>query len=192
MINKTIARRYAQAFFAIAKKQDKIEQFEKELALVVDTVKANSQLAQVLEHQLIEPEKKKKIFNEIFSSKVSDIALNFINLVMDKRRERYLAQILEEYTVFADEARNVVAATVRTAKELTPEYEKAIRDKLSYLTGKQTRLKVEIDPGLIGGVVVKIGDRVYDGSVVNRLENLKQHLTRVDFSNDRGEEANEH
>ncbi len=192
MINKTIARRYARALFAIAEKNKDIEQYKKELTLVVNTVLANPQLDEVLKHQLIEPEKKKSIFDAIFSSQISPIMKNFLHLLMDKRRERFLKEILSEYIMFADQAKNIVAATVRTAVELKPEYEKAIKDKLSYLTGKETRLKIQVDPQLIGGVVVKIGDRVYDGSIKKRLQTLKLQLTKVDFSNDRGEVANEH
>ncbi len=192
MIDRTIARRYARAFFAIAREKGRVEQFEEELKLVVGAIAANARLKRVVEHQLIEPEKKKDLFDKIFSGKVSAETLNFIRLTFDKRRERYLEQMLREYTVLADEARNVVAATVRTAKELTPGHYQAIKEKLSQITGKEIRLETKVDPDLIAGVVVKIGDRVYDGSVANRLKGLKAHLTKVHFSKDRGEVADEH
>ncbi|WP_366923710.1 F0F1 ATP synthase subunit delta [Metallumcola ferriviriculae] len=192
MIDRTIARRYAQALFAIARESDKIKQFEDELTLVVDTIQASPELEQVLEHQLIEPEAKKELLEKVFRSQVSQEILNFVKLVCDKRRERYLSQMLREYIAFADEARNVLAATVRTAKELTPEHYQGIKEKLSKMTGKEIRLETKVDPELIAGVVVKIGDRVYDGSVANRLSDLKTHLTKVHFSKDRGEVADEH
>lgn len=192
MIDKTIARRYAQAFFAIAREQGRIEQFEKELQLVVDTVAANVELAQVVGHQLIEPDKKKELFEQIFGGRVAQDTMNFVKLVCDKRRERYLQQMLREYIVFADVARNVVAATVKTAKELSPHHYQSIKEKLSQMTGKDVRLDTQVDADLVAGVVVKIGDRVYDGSLANRLQDLKAQLTKVHFSKDRGEVADEH
>ena len=115
--------------------------------------------------------------------------MNFIKLVLDKRREKYLQEMLVEYTILANTARNMLEAEVRTAAELSPRQEEQLKKSLSDFTGKEVLLKIELDPSLLGGVVIRIGDKVYDGSARQQLQSLKKRLESVHFEGDRGEIA---
>jgi len=191
MRDRSLARRYAQALFMSSRQKNMLDQVEKELGLVVDTIDQSEELQQLIERQLIPPWDKIAIFERLFKGRVSDMTMSFLKLVFKKRRERYLKDMLGEFRDFADSARGVVEVEVKTAMEMTPEQEGQIRKRLAAITGKDVRLEKKVDRGLIGGIVIKIGDRVYDGSAVNQLQALKKHLesAHLELEGDRGEIA---
>ncbi|MFZ3171003.1 MAG: F0F1 ATP synthase subunit delta [Carboxydocellales bacterium] len=176
MLENAIARRYASAFFTIAQEQGKLNEYEGELEKVINAVEANEDLRKVLTNQLLEAAVKKDIVDQIFTGMVSPITVDFLKVIMDKRREAFLKDIYNAFVVSANEARNVRDAEVTAAKELTVADLAAIKAKLTTLTGKEIRLTSKVDPSLMGGLVVRLGDKVIDGSVTKRLELLKEAL----------------
>lgn len=176
MLENAIARRYASAFFAIAQEQGKLNEFEGELEKVINAVEANEDLRKVLANQLLEATVKKDIVDQVFTGMVSPITVDFLKVILDKRREAFLKDIYNAFVVSANEARNVRDAEVTAAKELTVADLAAIKAKLTTLTGKEIRLTSKVDPSLMGGLVVRLGDKVIDGSVTKRLELLKEAL----------------
>ncbi|MFZ5641406.1 MAG: F0F1 ATP synthase subunit delta [Bacillota bacterium] len=179
MIENAVARRYAQAFFAIAREKNQLDQLEKELQQVVETINSNSELKILMNHQLVDPRDKKAMVNEVFSGALSETTVNFLNFVIDKYRITYLQEIYEAFVVYANEARNIADAQVRSAAALSDEDLKALEQRLVKVTGKNIRLSNEVDPSLIGGVVVRIGDKVIDGSLFRRLGRLKENLMQI-------------
>ena len=97
-------------------------------------------------------------------------------LLIDKRRITLLADIEEEFSKLSNEAQGILIADVTTAEPASADQQQKIADRLADLTGKQVKLRLHEDEKLIGGVVVKIGDRRIDGSVAGRLETLKKEL----------------
>ena len=97
-------------------------------------------------------------------------------LLIDKRRITLLAAIEEEFSKLSNEAQGILIADVTTAEPASADQQQKIADRLADLTGKQVKLRLHEDEKLIGGVVVKIGDRRIDGSVAGRLETLKKEL----------------
>ena len=176
MLENAIARRYASAFFTIAQEQGKLNELEGELEKVINAVEANEDLRKVLANQLLEAAVKKDIVDQVFTGMVSPITVDFLKVIMDKRREAFLKDIYNAFVVSANEARNVRNAEVTAAKELTVADLAAIKAKLTTLTGKEIRLTSKVDPSLMGGLVVRLGDKVIDGSVTKRLELLKEAL----------------
>jgi F-type H+-transporting ATPase subunit delta len=176
MLENAIARRYASAFFTIAREQGKLNEFEGELEKVINAVEANEDLRKVLANQLLEAAVKKDIVDRVFTDMVSPITVDFLKVIIDKRREAFLKDIYNAFVVSANEARNVRDAEVTAAKELTVADLAAIKAKLTTLTGKEIRLTSKVDPSLMGGLVVRLGDKVIDGSVTKRLELLKEAL----------------
>lgn len=180
MLENAVARRYAQAFFAIAKGNNSIDKFELELKSIVDTINSNIELKKVINHQLVTPEEKKAIINAIFSEQISEITLNFINVIVDKYRATYIPAVYDEFVTYANQARNMTDAEVRTAAELSASDIENIKDNLAKVTGKIVRLKAKVDPDLIGGAVVRIGDKVIDGSLAGKLQKLKENLLQIE------------
>ena len=189
MNNRSLARRYAQALFLSSQEKDLLDQVEVELKMVVGTIEGSSELAQIVGRDLIPPEEKKKIVEKLFSGKISSQTMNFMKLVFNKRREKHLQEMLVEYVVLADTARNMLEAEVKTAAELSPQQQEAVKRGLSAFSGKEVRLKIEVDPSLLGGLMIKIGDKVYDGSARRQLQSMRKRLESVYFDGDRGEIA---
>ncbi len=180
MLENAVARRYSNAFFAIAQEKGLTDQLETELKDVVDTIYSNEDLRKVMEHQLVSPEEKKAILEKVFSGEISELTINFLNVVIEKYRASYIHAIYEEFVSYANEARNMADAQLKSAAELTEADIALIKAKLSEVTGKTVRLQSEVDPSLIGGVVVRIGDKVIDSSLVGRLEKLKENLLQIE------------
>lgn len=187
MSNRSLARRYAQALFLSSQEKDMLNEVEAELKMVVKTIEDSEQLAAIINRDVISPDAKKALLVKVFDGKISSQTMNFLKLVIDKHREKYLQEMLVEYIVLANTARNMLEAEVWTAAELSPRQEEQIKKSLSDFTGKEVLLKIELDPSLLGGVVIRIGDKVYDGSARQQLQSLKKRLESVHFEGDRGE-----
>ncbi|KUK11103.1 MAG: ATP synthase subunit delta [Clostridia bacterium 41_269] len=191
MSQRSLARRYAQALFMSAVEKNILDQVEEDLRLVVDEVEKNKDFKRFIDQQLIPPDEKIKVIEKIFEGKISDISMNFLKLVFRKRRERLLKEFLEEFVDLADSARGIEKVEITTAVELTSERREFVKNKISEIIGKKVKLVEKVDPKILGGIVVKIGDKVYDGSVLNKLNALKRHLKSVhlQIEEDRGEMA---
>lgn len=179
MIENAVARRYAQAFFAIAGEKNLLDQLEQELQQVAETINSYNELRILMNHQLVAPQDKKTMVDQVFSGAISESTLNFLHFVIDKYRITHLQEIYEAFVVYANDARNIADAQVRSATALSDEEVKAIEQNLVKVTGKNIRLSNEVDPNLIGGVVVRIGDKVIDGSLYRRLGRLKENLMQI-------------
>ncbi|MDH7482247.1 MAG: F0F1 ATP synthase subunit delta [Armatimonadota bacterium] len=171
-----LAKRYAAALFEAAKASDSIDLVESDLGLVTYSLESVSQLTEVLEQPLIPIERKKEIVRDIFSGRVQELTLNFLGLVIEKRRERILTEVEKEYVKLANDYRGIVLVQVTSALPLTLDEKSALRAKLEAFTGKQVELELHEDPTLIGGLVLRIGDTVIDGSVKGYLESLRNQM----------------
>lgn len=176
MINQTVARRYAQAIFEIAKEKGAAAKFAADLSALIGTMEGHPQLRQVLQNRLISPGEKQELVKELFTPEIDPMVANFINLVFEKSREEYLGAILDAFNGLVDKDKKILQAQVRVASALSSEQQSRLEAKLSLITGQQIRTTVQVDPSLIGGMSVKIGDIVYDGSIVKQLGTLKKHL----------------
>lgn len=179
MLKGAVGSRYAEALFEIARAQNKIDELEEELRSVNSVVAASRELQKVLYHPQIAPEEKKGILKAIFEGKVSATTVNFLYLLVDHKREAFLKDIVTFFTSLADRARNVVQVQVTSAVELTAEEKGKLKETLEKATRKNVRAEYSVDPSLIGGVVVRIGDRVIDGSVKTRLAGMREHLRQI-------------
>lgn len=182
MLNKSVARRYAEAFFSIAQESGKVDQFQQELEKVVQIISETEHLQEYFDHLLIPPKEKKELIDKIFADQVSSLTLNFLSMIIDKRRGNYIALIVDEYKVMADETRNITKAELISAREVSEEDIKILAEKLSASTGKTVQLKLQVDPSLLGGVKIRMGDQVIDATVAKRLDMLKEQLKQVKIS----------
>ena len=182
MLNKSVARRYAEAFFSIGRETESIDRFQQELQVIVDTINETENLKEYFGHLLIPAKEKKDIAAKIFSGKISSTSLNFLMMVLDKRRQAYLEIILEEYKSMADEVKNVTKAELISAQEVSEAEVKALAEKLSASTGKKVQLEQTVDPSLLGGIKIRIGDQIMDGTIAKKLEMLKTQLMQAKLS----------
>ena len=182
MLNISVARRYAEAFFNIARESNKVDEYQQELELVVETIKKVENLEQYFAHLLIPVNEKKAVIDKIFAGKISPVTLNFIKMVVDKRREAYLSAITEQYIEMADEFRSIAKLDFITAVEVSKKEIQFLAEKLSASTGKKIQLRLQVDPTLIGGVRLRMGDQIIDGSVANKLQRIKEKLKQANIS----------
>ncbi|VBB09238.1 atpase oscp/delta subunit [Lucifera butyrica] len=177
-----LADKYAQAIYELAVENNKLESVGKELAAVGSTIEGQEELATLLYHPRVPAEAKKEVLRQIFQSELTDFVYKFLLLLVDKRRETALPDILKEYNQLANQARNIAEAEVTTALPLTPEEEEALAKKLSTVTGKQVILKTNINKSIIGGVIVRMGDKLIDGSVARQMQMLKTALMNMEVT----------
>lgn len=182
MLNKSVARRYAEAFFSIAREANKIDEFQQELEKIVSAIDETESLKEYFAHLLIPAKAKKEVATKIFGGQISQLTLNFLLMVIDKRRETYIGVITDEYKAMADESRNITKAELVTAVAVADEDVKALAEKLSATMGKTVQLELKVDPALIGGLKLKMGDKIVDGTVAKRLQLLKNQLIQAKIS----------
>lgn len=176
MLKGAVAARYAQALFDLARDNNKIAETENELRGFVQAVDESRELQQVLYNPQVPVDLKKTIVKELFADQMSGNTLNFICLILDRRREAYLKGMVEVYIALANETRNIVQAEVTSAVELPLVHKVNLMQVLSRMTGKEIRVAYQVDPDIIGGFKVRLGDRIIDGSIKRQLERLKDSI----------------
>ncbi|MEG6617356.1 F0F1 ATP synthase subunit delta [Peptococcaceae bacterium 1198_IL3148] len=176
MLGGAVARRYAQALYEIAIDKGALDAAEQELKDVTALLNKEEGIEKILNHPQVTIDGKKQLITELFEGRVSETTLNFLYLIVDRHRETYLNDIVAEFTRLANEARNMVDAEVISAKELSEAHQGELAKVLSRLAGKEVSPEFRVDASIIGGLVVRIGDKVIDGSVKHKLETLKQRL----------------
>lgn len=179
MLKGALARRYAQALFDIAVQEKNLDAIEAELQELTGLIEQNAEVAHVLYHPHISLSEKKSLMQKIFAGQLSLTVQNFLNLLIDRRRQNYLADIARDFSLLADQERNIIEATVASATPLNENQELRLQKELVRLTGKNVRMVKEVRPELIGGVLVQIGDRVMDGTVAFQLQRMRQSLSHV-------------
>lgn len=176
MLGGAVARRYAQALFDIAQDNNTLDVLEKELKAVTDIIEGEQGIKRILTHPQVMVDAKKEVISALFAGKISDTSLNFLYLIIDRHREAYIPGVTIEYTRLANEAHNRVDAVVTSTKDLTSDQKENLAKVLSRLAGKEVSPEFAVDASLLGGIVVRIGDKVIDGSVKHKLETLQQRL----------------
>lgn len=176
MLTDQLAIKYAQALYEVAVEKDMLQQSEKQLALVGNALSHHEDLANLLYHPRVLAKVKKEVIIRVFGQELAEHVQNFLLLLVDKRRETILPSIIKEFKNLANTANNIIEAEVITALPLTDEQNVALAQKLSQVTGKNVILKAKIDKNILGGVVVKIGDKLIDGSVARQLKMLQNTL----------------
>lgn len=179
MLNDQLAIKYAQALYELASEKSMLPQVEQQLFEVEQALAAYDDLAALLYHPRVDAQAKKTVITQVFGEDLADFVHNFLLLLVDKRRETVLPTIFTEFKKLLNEARNIIEADVVTALPLSEAEHHALAQKLGVVTNKNVVLKTKVDPGILGGVIVKIGDKLIDGSVARQLKTLKAALTNT-------------
>lgn len=179
MRSSRIVRRYAKALILIGKEDGQAEKYREELDGFISVLDAQPVFEQTIGNPLYDTESRRKLLAGVIEKlQFSDVMRSFILLLFDKQRFFHIRGISEHYARLADELKGIVRANLVSATNLEEETIGRIREALSKMTGKSVILKTDLDPGLIGGVVTRIGDLVLDGSIRTQLKNMKESLKR--------------
>lgn len=178
MLQGSIARRYAQALFDLAREKGVIDTQESELKQALGIFAENPSLQSTFVSSQTSSNMKLEVIDRVFSS-FSEMTRGFLALLVRKHREGVFGGAVQAFSRLADQARGVLEVEARSAVPMEPGELKAIEDRLIQGGARSVRFSTQVDPDLIGGVVLSVGDRLYDGSVRTRLKRLKQLLARA-------------
>jgi F-type H+-transporting ATPase subunit delta len=176
VIDSRITRRYVTALYDTAEKAGVADLVESDLGLVTYTLESSPDLEAALLQPVVPASKKKLIVSQIFADKIHEVTLNYLFLIIDMGRVEVIKETEPEYIRISNERRGIILAEVRTAAGLTPEQATRLKQKLEAYSGLKVDLNPIIDDSLIGGVSVRIGDTVLDGSVAGFLSRLREQL----------------
>lgn len=173
-IERKVAARYAEALLgAVGQDPDRAQA---ELAQIQQTLAAAPELRQVLQHPEIPLERKDALVERIFGSALSAEVVAFLKVLLEHDRMEALPEIAADFANLVAEAKGVVEVQVTSAVPLTPEEESTLSAVLGRITGKRITLAPSVDPEVLAGVAVRIGDRLIDGTARQRLEALREQL----------------
>jgi F-type H+-transporting ATPase subunit delta len=176
MNESTIGRNYAEALLALARKGGDIEAWGGLLGAIATAMQENQTLRTFLESPKLSAAHKIEILQKAFDRKLPKLFLLFIATVIQKRRQMLIPAIAIEYNALIDESENRLHANVTVAREPSGPEREALARQLSRLFGKRVVPHITLNPAILGGVIVKVGDTVMDGSVRRRLSTLKQRM----------------
>lgn len=177
MSNSRAAKRYATALFSTAQQLNALEAVRKEVGAVIHIIASSKELELLLGSPIVKNTDKKAIVEKIVSApNVSEILKNMLLLMIDKGRAGLINQMCQGYVDLYNKASNIQPVTIVSASDLAQEQRSAIESKVAAYTGKSIESSYKVDPSLIGGLIVKMGQQVLDGSVVNQLRELKKEL----------------
>lgn len=179
MSANAIAKRYAKALVQLGAEEGKVAKFHEELTCFESVLAAHGELRSIFADPAFGVEAKRNILQDLIAKlAVSPTVASFLLLLLEKNRLVFLGQILACYGTLADELSGVVRPTLVSAMPLGDGQVAEIKASLEKMTGKQVVLKMEINPELIGGVVTKIGDQLFDGSVRTQLKRIEDTLQK--------------
>lgn len=181
---KLVSKTYGDALFEVAVEEGTLDTMLEEVEAVLQVLKSDKEYVNLLAHPRIPAEEKRAMVEEVFKGKVSDDLTGFIITIVDKGRFTQIEDIFSYFISRVWDEKKIGVACVTSAAALSKKQKKEIEAKLletsPYL---QFRMKYAVNPALIGGMVIQIGDRVVDGSVKTKLENMAKELNKIQLSN---------
>lgn len=179
---KLVEERYAQALLLAAHESGQIDAYQKEVEALLNIFEEEKELMQFLLHPGVEKEEKKAVLIKVFSGRIADDMLCFLELVAEKGHWNEIERILKEFLDKVKEFEKIGVVYVQTAAELDEEQRAAVKKRILETTDyRSVELHVTVDPDLIGGIIVRIKDRICDGSLRTRLETLSRELSKIQW-----------
>jgi len=175
----TVAIRYAKSLIDLSVEQKALEAVNADMEFFVRTIKANSELNAVLVNPIIYHDKKIQILDAIFGGKVSPVTIAFFKLMVNKNRAEVLYPAAQEFINQYDVINNIIKATVVSAAELSEANKKTIIAEIEASTKGTVKLTAKVDPTLIGGFILTVGDRQVDTSISSSLTKLKKEFSQA-------------
>lgn len=174
---QTVARRYASALADVVLKGGEAKEVQQDLLEWGELLQANANLREVFRNPTISLDQKRAVLSKLIArGKPRPTTTNFLKVLLQNQRLTDLPDINRKFAEILDERAGMVAAVVTTARPVPESSQASLREKLAVLTKKKMRIEFEEDPELIGGLVTRIGSTVYDGSVKNQLQQIKEKM----------------
>jgi F-type H+-transporting ATPase subunit delta len=174
-VASSAAKRYAQAVFSLARERESLDAWGTDLALLADIV-ADDRIATYLSNPSVTADRKIAAIESALDTKVQPEVRNLARMLIERDRTELIPAIRELYDDQVRAERGIAVAEVTTAERLNEAEQELVRQKLETMTGQTVELTLKIDAEIIGGIIIRIGDQVIDGSVRNKLEKMRSRL----------------
>jgi F-type H+-transporting ATPase subunit delta len=176
MSETQVATRYAKSIIDLAVEQSALELVKKDVELFIGTCRANPALQAILKNPIISLEKKANILDGLFADKLHKMILSFFHIVIRKGRSEILYATAKEFITQYNIIKNVVKATVTSASPLSQQNITQIEEVVKQATKGEVILTAKVDPDLIGGFILKVGDKQFDTSLSSKLNKLRKEF----------------
>lgn len=175
MISKA-ARRYAKALLQSALEQDILDDVEKDMRFILNTLDDSRELVVFLRSPIIKTEDKQQVLSKVFDDHISKETKSLLMLLSEKNRENLLGDICKGFINLYNQHKGIIQVGVTTAYELNDSQRKKLQKALVSSTGKKVEMTINLDEEIMGGIIVRIDDTVIDGSVKYKIRKLKKQF----------------
>ncbi len=174
-----VAVRYAKSLITLAVEKGLLAEANTDMALLDKTCDENPELMVMLNSPVINTDKKVSVLKAIFANSIGELAMSFVVLMTNKKREYLLPEIAEQFNNLYREMQGIIKAVVTSAVPLDDNIRSQIRARIG--VDKQIEFVEKIDPSLIGGFIVRVGDKQFDGSIARSISDLKKTFSKNDY-----------
>lgn len=172
------ASRYAKSLLSLAIERNETEHAFRDMKLIDDTCDVNRDLQLFLKSPIVKADKKQEVMTAVFGSKLSPLTDGFMKLIIRHRREDLFHEIADSFVKQYRQFKNIGVAEIITATPLSADLKSKIITQLKKQEGREMEIIEKIDPSLIGGLVIRIGDKQFDGSISRKLSDLKRDFSK--------------
>lgn len=177
MVEDRIGHRYAKSLYELAQDQGVLEQARNDMALIKQACDDSRELALFLKSPLVYASKKEEVLAKVFEGKFeTDFSQRLVSILAKKSREMFLPYVAKAFLDLYDQANNILRGLLTTAIPLSEAQQTAIQQAVSAKTGATFEVTQEVNPDLIGGFTLKIGDELFDGSTASAIRRIKREL----------------
>lgn len=181
---KLISKTYGEAIFELAVSENRVDALTEEIQTVLQVLEDNPEFSEIMKHPKIIKEEKLQIIETVFKGRVSDELTGFIRLIVEKDRYSQVGEIMQYFLDEVKRLKGIGVAYVTSALPLRDEQRKQVEAKLLETTSfREMEMHYQEDQALIGGMVIRIGDRVADSSIRTKLSHLEQQLLKIQLQN---------
>jgi F-type H+-transporting ATPase subunit delta len=176
VLRSRVAKRYARALFEIALEKKQLELVESDLKTLKKGYRESEEFRELVDSPIISNQAKKQIFTEVYQKRLQELTFKFMLLLIQKNREMLLMQVIDDLSDLSDQYHGILRGEVFSVVPLTEQQIQKLTARLNTMTGKKVMITRHQDESLLGGFVIKLQDRIYDTSLRNKLNKLKQNL----------------
>lgn len=180
-VAEQLAAKYALAIFEIAQEKNMLDEIQKQLDATQDLLQVNPELNSVVANLLIPKEPKMEILKQVLATEVDPILLSFLLVLVGKNRISLFNNIHRAYTNLMNEKNNIVEIKVTTARNLSETEYAEVTEKVGKILNKNIILIKHVNPEIMGGIIIQMGDKLIDGSIARQLKNMEKSLKSIDM-----------
>lgn len=181
MRDETVARSYAETLFELAEANEGIEVYQAGIDSVSKLIDETGEFRLFLETPRIDSKSKKDLVRKVFGESLPRLLVNFLLITIDKRRQRLLRSIARQFDGLVDEHLGRAHVDVTLARKMSEEGVEELTSRLSSLLGVEAIPHIRVQPSILGGIVVRAGDTIYDGSLRRRLDGMRRRLLAAEL-----------